>query len=361
MSGRRDFGSVRRLPSGRWQARCRDGSGTAKSRVFGTRGDASRHLARVRTDIDRGDWYPSDAGHELLQTYVEAWLARRRVRGRPLAPRTSERYRTILRLHILPELGHLSMSRLSSAAVRQWHSTLFDAEITGPATLAKAYRLLHAICNTAVAEQKIPRNPCMIPGASVETHPERPIANLDQVYAIAEAVGERWRALVLLATFCGLGSASWPASPARTSTSSWQSSWCGRTSMSSTGSAAAGGGQVGRQPPYGVDSRSAARRSPPPSRYVRAGGQGRLRVRRSCRWAAPAQQLPQANVGSGDSFCRARGPALPRSPTHGEHPRKVREVASDASFGGSRDWSAVRGLGFGGPLSRGWLVARHAY
>jgi integrase len=44
----------------------------------------------------------------------------------------------------------------------------------------------------------------MIPGASVETNPERPIATIDQVYALAEAVGERWRALVLLGTFCGL-------------------------------------------------------------------------------------------------------------------------------------------------------------
>lgn len=49
--------------------------------------------------------------------------------------------------------------------------------------MAKAHRLLHAICNTEVAEQKIP--------------------TLDQVYALAEAVGGRWRAL-LMGTFCGL-------------------------------------------------------------------------------------------------------------------------------------------------------------
>ena len=204
MSRRRDFGSVRILPSGRWQARWRDGAGIARSRAFPTRGDASRHLARVRTDIDRGDWFDPDAGRQLLRAYAEEWLASRRVRGRPLAPRTSERYSTLLRVHIVPMLGHLPLSSLDPAAIRDWHATLLNVGAPGPATVAKAYRLLHAICNTAVAEQKIPRNPCMIPGASVETNPERPIATLDQVYELAGAVGERWRALVLLGTFCGL-------------------------------------------------------------------------------------------------------------------------------------------------------------
>jgi integrase len=158
----------------------------------------------VRTDIDRGDWFDPDAGRQLLRAYAEAWLASRRVRGRPLAPRTVERYRTLLNVHVVPVLGHLSLGRLDPAVIRDWHAGLLNAGAPGPATVAKAYRLLHAICNTAVAEQKIPRNPCMIPGASVETNPERPIATIDQVYALAEAVGERWRALVLLGTFCGL-------------------------------------------------------------------------------------------------------------------------------------------------------------
>lgn len=56
MSGRRQFGSVRRLPSGRWQARYRDGAGDVHSDTFATKGDAARHLARVQADVDRGEW-----------------------------------------------------------------------------------------------------------------------------------------------------------------------------------------------------------------------------------------------------------------------------------------------------------------
>jgi integrase len=74
----------------------------------------------------------------------------------------------------------------------------------GPSTIAKCYRLLHAICETAVEDSLIARNPCLIKGASVERPAERPVATIEQVYAIADAIEPRYRAMMLLATFCGL-------------------------------------------------------------------------------------------------------------------------------------------------------------
>ena len=38
----------------------------------------------------------------------------------------------------------------------------------------------------------------------METNAERPVATLSQVYDLADMIAPRWRALVLLATFCGL-------------------------------------------------------------------------------------------------------------------------------------------------------------
>lgn len=48
------------------------------------------------------------------------------------------------------------------------------------------------------------RNPCVIPGAAQESSPARPAVSVAEVYALADAVDPRWRALVLLAAFCGL-------------------------------------------------------------------------------------------------------------------------------------------------------------
>ena len=73
-----------------------------------------------------------------------------------------------------------------------------------PVTAAKAYRLLKSILATAVDDGLIRRNPCRIKGASVEKSPERPVLTIGQVYALADAIGPRYRALVLLACFCGV-------------------------------------------------------------------------------------------------------------------------------------------------------------
>jgi integrase len=70
--------------------------------------------------------------------------------------------------------------------------------------VAKAYRLLHAVLAAAVADERIVRNPCTIRGASTERAAERPVVSVAQVYALAEAVEPRFRALVLMAAFTGL-------------------------------------------------------------------------------------------------------------------------------------------------------------
>jgi len=203
---RSDFGAMRKLPSGRWQVRYRDRSGrmVPAPTTFATRGDASRWLAATRADLDRGAYFDPNAGEETLAAYAAEWLERRRVRGRPLAPRTAALYRWQLDKHILPTLGDLPLRHVSRAAVRAWHATVTAPQGAGAVGAAKCYRLLHAICATAVLDEKIARNPCVIPGAGQESSPARPAVSVAEVYALADAVDPRWRALVLLAAFCGL-------------------------------------------------------------------------------------------------------------------------------------------------------------
>jgi hypothetical protein len=97
----------------------------------------------------------------------------------------------------------VQLRRLDATLVRSWHGTLIASAGPGAITAAKSYRLLRAICNTAVADGELARNPCAIPGAGDEASAGRPAVSLPQVYELADAVGPRWRALVLLAAFCG--------------------------------------------------------------------------------------------------------------------------------------------------------------
>ena len=64
---------------------------------------------------------------------------------------------------------------------------------------------MHAIFTTAVENDRlVRRNPCRIEGAGKEDSPEREIAALPLVLAIADALPVRYRAMALLATFAGL-------------------------------------------------------------------------------------------------------------------------------------------------------------
>ena len=109
-------------------------------------------------------WIDPEAGKVPLADYASSWLA-----DRPdLRPRTKELYRSLLRLHILPRLGSVELGDITPAKVRSWRAGLLEAGHPGVSTIAKAYRLLHAICATALEDSLITRNPCVIKGASVE-------------------------------------------------------------------------------------------------------------------------------------------------------------------------------------------------
>lgn len=201
MAGRRQFGSVRRLPSGRWQARFPDGRGglAAAPSTFGTKSDANRYLDHVRVEQDRGTWVDPNAGRVQLAEYAARWLQQRDVR-----PRTRELYAGLLDHHIIPALGDMELRRLSPATVRAWFAELRDAPRPGRPTAAKSYRLLSTILKTAVEDELIPRNPCILRNAGVERPTERPIATVEEVYRLANSIDSRFRGLVLLATFGGL-------------------------------------------------------------------------------------------------------------------------------------------------------------
>lgn len=204
---RRQLGSIDRLPSGRYRVRVGDPANPARRLsvgTFRTKGEAEVALGRALAAQEQGAWVAPDRGRITLAEYAPGWLATRLTsRGEPLRPRVRELYEGYLRLHILPTLGAVPLGRLTTAVVRGWHAQILNDGV-GPSTVAKCYRLLRAILNTAIEDRHIIANPCTIKGAGVEPADERPIPTVDEVGALASAVKPRFRALVLLAAFCGL-------------------------------------------------------------------------------------------------------------------------------------------------------------
>jgi integrase len=197
---RQQGGTVRRLPSGRWQARVLDRTTNAYASLgtYAAKQDANAALTRAVADQSRGAWVSPARGKVALGVYAAEWIAQHPT----LAPRTRELYSSLLRVHIAPHLGAASMGDLTTAGVRRWHAALHEAK--SPTTAAKAYRLLRTICNTAVEDAVLVLNPCQVKGAGVERSPERPTATVAEVAALADAVQPRFRVLVLLAAWTGL-------------------------------------------------------------------------------------------------------------------------------------------------------------
>lgn len=98
-----------------------------------------------------------------------------------LRPRTRELYEANLRLHILPILGEVELGELTPSRVCSWHAGLVAAGKPGPPTVAKCYRILHSILATAVEDELILKNPCIIKGAAVDRSDERPVATVEEV------------------------------------------------------------------------------------------------------------------------------------------------------------------------------------
>jgi integrase len=203
MAGKRRFGRVRELPSGRWQARYKgpDGIDRPAPHTFVSKSAAERWLTLTEAEIIKSDWIDPDAGRVTFGEYAATWIEERPA----LRPKTIELYRYLLRRHLLHAFGCSLVSNIREPQVRRWRKERLDAGVSA-VTVAKAYRLLKAIMTTAADDGLIRRNPCRIKGASVEKSPERPVLSIRQVSDLAEAIDPRYQALVLLAVF---GSMRW--------------------------------------------------------------------------------------------------------------------------------------------------------
>jgi integrase len=198
---KRRFGRVRKLPSGRWQARYPgpDGIDRPAPETFGTKTDANVWLTLKEAEIRNGDWIDPGAGAVFVVDFGSTWIDERP----GLRPKTIRLYRYLLRSHIAPYFESVTVGEVTLARVRRWRKRLLDSG-TSEVTTAKAYRLLRAIFNTALDDGLIRRNPCRIKGADREVSPERPILTVAQVYTVAQEIGPRYGALILLATFASL-------------------------------------------------------------------------------------------------------------------------------------------------------------
>lgn len=207
MAGKSSFGSPRRLPSKRWQARYTgpDGKEHRAPTTYAAKIDAEGWLASERRLIELGTWTPpaeraaAKAVKGLtLRTYANKWHDETVNRHKP---RTRVLNRGYLDNVILPGLGDRALKSLTVSDIREWHAGLEDF----PTRNANAYSLLRTILNQAVDDEILTANPARVKRAAVKHRKSEPVTlSTDEIRALAEAITPRYKALILLGGFSGL-------------------------------------------------------------------------------------------------------------------------------------------------------------
>ena len=199
--GRRAFGNVRELPSGRYQARFEDERGDQHKapHTFATKGQAGKWLAAQQTARESGTYVDGRAGAVLVADYLADWLAGR-VGHRPS---TTSRDVGNVERYLVPAFGHLALGKLEAPAVRKWVAELSAAGLA-PATIGKAGQILSAAYDQAVDDRVVPANPCRrVRWPKVEAL-ELDVLEPADIAKLADAIDQRYRAVVLLACWAGL-------------------------------------------------------------------------------------------------------------------------------------------------------------
>ena len=194
------FGSVRKLPSGKYQARYTAPNGKTLTApvTFETLGTARKFLSLKESEIITNTWNPSAKhSNSTFGEFSQVWISQR-----DLKPRTFEHYGKILDKYLLPVFGSERLTSLSSDQIKDWYSSLGS---NTPTLKAHTYGLLRTILNTAVEDGVIQANPCHIRGAGTS---KRVIkireASLEELEIIILEMPERLKVMTCLAAWCAM-------------------------------------------------------------------------------------------------------------------------------------------------------------
>lgn len=157
--------------------------------------DAERLDAERATDLARGQYIDPKLGRETVGAYGARHRAAQLHRGS-----TQELVERAFRLHIDPVLGRLPLAQVRSSTVQGWVRGLDLA----PATVRVVYAVLCGMFAAAVRDRAISASPCVGITLPELAHTEHLILAPAQVHALADAVPDRYRALVYVGAGCGL-------------------------------------------------------------------------------------------------------------------------------------------------------------
>jgi integrase len=190
--------SIQKTANGRYRARYRDSSGKEHLRRFALKRDAQRWLDQESSKLQTGNWVaPRDAKITMRQ-WCQTWLRAYGTR-KPSTVRQAQ-------VHIdkiAQAFGDRRLDSLRPSEIRSWLVELTEEGFSDSYIYALHSRLAQVLSD-AVHDGVLGRSPASRRTAPRTGRPRPYVASTAQIWALHDAMEERYRAGLLLAAFAGL-------------------------------------------------------------------------------------------------------------------------------------------------------------
>jgi len=180
VAAKRGLGSIRKLPSGKYQVRFTDPNGdrrTART-TFATKAAAEFELTRIRGAIESGTWHVDETPQAgdldprtiTLRELASHWRAQQvSSKGNPLSPTTLREYKRLIE-STLVTFADQPIRSITRQHVENWRAPELKR---APNQTVKAYKHLKTLMTWAQKRSWIAVNPCDIERGSAYTPSQR--------------------------------------------------------------------------------------------------------------------------------------------------------------------------------------------
>jgi integrase len=193
-------GSIYRRKDGRWTAEFSLEGGKSKFLYGKTRKEVQEKLKTALYEQQRGMLITGP--QQKVEQFLTHWLDD--VHKPSVRPSTYERYKQIVRQHLIPAIGQYQLQKLSPQHLQAFYKQKLETGLS-PTTVICFHNLLHKALETAVRWNLIGRNPCDLVSPPSRKRFEMQPLTLPQIQQfLAAARGHRLEALFILALSTGM-------------------------------------------------------------------------------------------------------------------------------------------------------------
>ena len=147
------MGSIRQRSDGRWEARYTTPDGRQRSVYGKSEKEVTAKLRSALHDLDSGAW--REPSKMTVAEWVEIWLRDYQTHTATSSRRT---YRNFVRLHIVPAIGSLRLSKVLPLHVRRVISNMTEKGLA-PASIKECKNVMSCSFNAAIEAGLIKTNP----------------------------------------------------------------------------------------------------------------------------------------------------------------------------------------------------------